>query len=229
MQRFLRSRTGFTLIELIIVVSIISLLAAVAVPNFLEAQARSKVSRVKADMRTIATALEAYAVDWGTAPRGNFFQLATIFTATLEGDRGLILLSTPTAYLTQGLMTDPFQTEAYLRTTTEVPDPDPNEENVWYKYSARDAAGTVGTVGPPDFDPNSEQVEWWILQSSGPDRIRCALGQNLIDPDEPEKLLSRIYDPTNGSVSRGSIYRIGGTPTGERGPLAFELLGRANR
>jgi len=45
------------------VVAIISILAAIAVPNFLDAQARSKVSRVKADMRTIVMAIETYHVD----------------------------------------------------------------------------------------------------------------------------------------------------------------------
>src|SRR5436309_2575639 len=54
---------GFTLIELLIVVAIIAVLAAIAVPNFLEAQTRSKVSRTLSDMRTIATALEAYRMD----------------------------------------------------------------------------------------------------------------------------------------------------------------------
>ncbi len=61
-------KRGFTLIELLIVVAIIAILAAIAVPNFLEAQVRSKVSRVKSDMRTLATGIEAYYVDYNHAP-----------------------------------------------------------------------------------------------------------------------------------------------------------------
>ena len=51
---------AFTLIELLVVVAVIAILAAIALPNFLEAQTRAKVSRVAADLRTIATALETY-------------------------------------------------------------------------------------------------------------------------------------------------------------------------
>src|SRR5437773_12166494 len=67
--RVSRERNAFTLIELLIVVAIIAILAAIAVPNFLEAQTRAKVSRVKSDLRSYATAVESYTVDNNKVPR----------------------------------------------------------------------------------------------------------------------------------------------------------------
>src|SRR6478672_5662446 len=58
-----RKQKGFTLIELLIVVAIIGILAAIAIPNLLTALQRSKQKRTMADMRSIATAWEAYATD----------------------------------------------------------------------------------------------------------------------------------------------------------------------
>ena len=67
MRQFNRRNTGrrgFTLIELLIVIAIILILIAIALPNFLEAQIRAKVVNAKANLRTIQTALEAYATDY---------------------------------------------------------------------------------------------------------------------------------------------------------------------
>jgi prepilin-type N-terminal cleavage/methylation domain-containing protein len=66
--RTMKKYSAFTLIELLIVVAIIAILAAIAVPNFLEAQTRSKVSRAQADMRSLATAIESYRVDNNSYP-----------------------------------------------------------------------------------------------------------------------------------------------------------------
>ena len=64
----MRRQKGFTLIELLIVVAIIGIIAAIAIPNLLNAINRSRQKRSMADMRTIGTATEAYAVDWSFYP-----------------------------------------------------------------------------------------------------------------------------------------------------------------
>jgi general secretion pathway protein G len=59
---------GFTLIELLIVVAIIGIIAAIAIPNLLNAIDRGKQKRTMADLRTIGTAMEQYAVDNNVYP-----------------------------------------------------------------------------------------------------------------------------------------------------------------
>jgi type II secretion system protein G len=63
-------KKGFTLIELLIVVAIIGIIAAIAIPNLLNAIQRGKQKRTMADMRAIGTAVESYAVDNNLYPAG---------------------------------------------------------------------------------------------------------------------------------------------------------------
>ena len=64
----MRKERGFTLIELLIVVAIIGIIAAIAIPNLLNAINRGRQKRTMADMRTIGTAIEEYAVDMNFYP-----------------------------------------------------------------------------------------------------------------------------------------------------------------
>ena len=54
---------GFTLVEIMIVVAIIALLAAIAVPGFLQARKRSQASRILNDLRMIDSAVDQYAIE----------------------------------------------------------------------------------------------------------------------------------------------------------------------
>jgi general secretion pathway protein G len=65
----MRKERGFTLIELLIVVAIIGIIAAIAIPNLLNAIHRGRQKRSMADMRTVATAIGTYATDMNFYPR----------------------------------------------------------------------------------------------------------------------------------------------------------------
>jgi prepilin-type N-terminal cleavage/methylation domain-containing protein len=58
-----KRRGGFTLVEIMIVVAIIALLAAIAVPGFLRARKRSQASRILNDLRMIDSAVDQYAIE----------------------------------------------------------------------------------------------------------------------------------------------------------------------
>jgi prepilin-type N-terminal cleavage/methylation domain-containing protein len=62
-EKLQTKRAGFTLVEIMIVVAIIALLAAIAVPGFLRARKRSQASRILNDLRMIDSAIDQYAIE----------------------------------------------------------------------------------------------------------------------------------------------------------------------
>jgi prepilin-type N-terminal cleavage/methylation domain-containing protein len=65
LKKFSSKHAGFTLVEIMIVVAIIALLAAIAVPGFLRARKRSQASRILNDLRLIDGAVDQYAIETG--------------------------------------------------------------------------------------------------------------------------------------------------------------------
>jgi len=65
----MKKQKGFTLIELLIVVAIIGIIAAIAIPNLLNAIDRGKQKRTMADLRSIGTAVESYSIDNNVYPK----------------------------------------------------------------------------------------------------------------------------------------------------------------
>jgi type IV pilus assembly protein PilA len=78
-------RKGFTLIELMIVIAIIIILAAIAIPNYLRMTERAKVSAIESDLKAIGTALETFNTDWAQYPGEGWEVCKAELTA---GERG---------------------------------------------------------------------------------------------------------------------------------------------
>lgn len=76
-----KKKSGFTLIELMIVIAIIAILAAILVPNFLKARAQGQLTACKSNCKNIATALEMYASDNGGRYPGGGATMKTCLTA----------------------------------------------------------------------------------------------------------------------------------------------------
>lgn len=173
-------RSGFTLIELLIVVAIIGILAAIAIPNFLEAHTRAGVARIHADMRTQALCLEMYCVDYGVYPPSALPGATQLIMPPLAR---LVALTTPVAYMS-AVPIDVFKTRAGQKL------PDCQIAKQAFRY--REDAGFTIVRGFWPLAPYR-----WELNTFGPDKD-CDGGILVVQ-----------YDPTNGTISNGDISRAG--------------------
>ena len=198
-------KRGFTLIELLIVVAIIAILAAIAVPNFLEAQVRSKVARAKSDERTYCLAFESYMIDNNTKPPLDFIDVETIFKlAQYKRAMSYNRLTTPVAYITSWLL-DPF--------AVNVKDITPGTDRTELKFYCYYQFGyPTNCRSDPDRVFARKRSYLYGIYSVGPIATERDpwLGKMVMGSNDPATLKSyagQIYDPSNGSISWGRIIR----------------------
>ncbi|MBI1390303.1 MAG: prepilin-type N-terminal cleavage/methylation domain-containing protein [bacterium] len=184
-----RIKTGFTLIELLIVVAIIGILAAIAVPNFLNAQIKAKIARVHADVRGLSTAIEMYSLDHNSYPWFNGYGYPAQYNAI---SYRLIPLTTPVSYCDLSVC-DPFLelqgAEGY------------EDEMLRESYNYR------------NYQCFSEAYHWnvYALNSLGPDRIANKglqvepWARGMVAPETVT-----IYQSSNGLISAGDMPHTGG-------------------
>ena len=201
---------GFTLIELLIVVAIIGILAAIAVPNFLNAQMRAKVARVVSDMKAVAMAEEQYRLD-----RNQY---------TYDGDCGVgqaehlsyIPLTTPVSYIAS------IPEDAFAGTNAEFQNRQTIKSGLKpvYEYTSRVSFGPEGTPNCKNstaaFNMMGRQNIEYLMTSLGPNGEQNFPWGEAGYRDLGERTGGFIYQPSNGLISIGNIFVlnsqiIGGT------------------
>ena len=210
----LNQKRGFTLIELLIVIAIILILVAVALPNFVNARIRAQVTRVKTDMRMIANALFAYHTDYRRMlnPCGAEDPVASGkyrpdlprdycpgggLRYTVGGNIDIAVLgrqlTSPNEYVEE-VPFDPFN-------SAHMQDDSGTMRASMLYYGRWEGSSAFGTnAGPWGIILNKDR---FLLESFGPD-----LQHYGFHPGP----LAYVYDPTNGINSYGDIFytSIGG-------------------
>jgi general secretion pathway protein G len=199
---------AFTLIELLIVIAIILILISIALPNFLEAQIRAKLTKVHAELRTLSIALESYRIDHGDYPLDDNEVPSPLHPTGGRDVNGsdwysFMVLTTPSQYLF-GVPQDYFQ-EGNRIGYPEVP---------YLTYNYHEQRSLLDPRGTPLQGRILERYGIdWVVFGIGPDRIWQieTVGSSI-------QIINAIiasrsggstftYSPTNGTKSLGDIIR----------------------
>ncbi|MCA9416348.1 MAG: prepilin-type N-terminal cleavage/methylation domain-containing protein [Candidatus Omnitrophica bacterium] len=197
-------RRGFTLIELLIVIAIILILIAIALPNFLEAQIRARVTKAKAEIRTLGIAMESYRLDWKIYPGRSvpYYKEPGI----QKNQAGITWLTSPVQYIT-AIPDDPFPTKENVETG------DPIDSTVY----------TYNIMGADNFPQEllthphgGGLLVTYVIVSAGPDApaLQERAAGCIVCPhagSSPAYCGSlHSYSPTNGTKSVGDLWLWGG-------------------
>lgn len=177
-------KSAFTLIELLIVVAIIGILAAIAVPNFLSARLRATIAQVRSEIRALATASELYRLDNNTYPNEsehNVLQRGW-------GEAGLKRLTTPIPFMNE-LPDDPFF-------------PKNHPEGGYFRCYETSVKGVY----------SGGTTRWiaYVIFSIGPDQTENGIDSGVGFSGRWYGGDGNTYMSSNGLKSHGDIYWFGG-------------------
>lgn len=183
---------GFTLVELLVVVSILSILTLIAMPNMTLALTRAKIARAQNDMRVVSGVLEIYHIDHNQYP------------------------SSFTYYKALDRYQDSQVIDIFSKGSLRYENPD-------------DAM--IG-MARADFEMKTSHTQEmglnWILASVGPDvdwyngvGVKWEDAGDTNNIYEPITAPYRDYDPTNGTLSVGNVFRTNKSPERLNAPADF--------
>lgn len=195
---------GFTVVELLIVIAIISIIAAIAVPNLMSANIRAKVSGVKADMGSIAIALEDYKIDdpgrnYPIEPDDPYYDEIAVSGRTFDD---------PSDALGLGKLVYPLDASepTYLKRIPGDPFNDSGEEE-WNGTSGAHNNHYCYFTANANQESSSTEAKYWALVSYGPDKDQDIT--SYVNAKNAVNNGTNLYDPDSGITSSGDIVIIG--------------------